>query len=216
MEIKYKNQTFMCILDSEDEEYFSQWNWYYRKGYVGRHRTKRDPPGNHWVHLHWEVLFKAGIEIPPKMCIDHINRNKMDNRKDNLRVVTRSENGKNVSDSVKLERLELVRRATIAAAKKPRTELQLNTAKDRAIKINASGKNKHIGPDNYASKMVINIQTGVIYSCIRECAQVNNLNYSTLKSRLNGGLKNNTQFRYFNHTDCHIFHPINLGKEEEN
>ena len=192
MIIKYKTRLFECILDIEDEVYFNQWNWYYRNGYVGRQRTKLDKPGNKWVHLHREVLFKNNEYIPEGHCVDHINRNKMDNRKENLRIVTRSENGKNVDDDVKRKRTEFTKHLTKLAAQKPKTIKQLEFASKQAKSLNLQGKNKHIGEDNYASKKVINIISKKIYVNIREAALYEGHNYSTLKSKLNGSLKNNT------------------------
>lgn len=192
MIIKYKNQIFNCLLDAEDSEYFSQFNWYYRCGYAGRRRTKKDTPGNHWVHLHREVLFRAGLEIPEDMIVDHINRNKMDNRKSNLRVTTISENSKNVSDETTSLRRQNIANATIAAALQPRTNIQLKNSSESAKRMNASGKNIHAGKDNYHSKRVTDISTGISYENIRIAATTLGLNYSTLRQRLNGSLENTT------------------------
>ena len=47
------------------------------------------------VRLHIEVLRQHGIAVPKGMATDHINRNSLDNRFENLRVVTYSENAIN-------------------------------------------------------------------------------------------------------------------------
>ena len=47
------------------------------------------------VSLHRKVWEDANGEIPEGMMIDHINGNTGDNRLENLRCVTRSENGHN-------------------------------------------------------------------------------------------------------------------------
>lgn len=44
------------------------------------------------------------------------------------------------------------------------------------------------------SKIVLDLNTGVFYNSIKEVAELYNINHSTLKSRLNGTNKNNTQF----------------------
>jgi hypothetical protein len=46
------------------------------------------------------------------------------------------------------------------------------------------------------NKQVINTQTNIIYKSAKEAALQNGLKYSTFKSRLNGNIKNNTQFKY--------------------
>ena len=49
---------------------------------------------------------------------------------------------------------------------------------------------------NKFSKIILNLQTGVFYLGTKEAAFYNNLNHSTLKNRLNGNLKNNTNLIY--------------------
>lgn len=44
------------------------------------------------VSLHKQVLLCNGIEVPDGMVVDHINRNRFDNRLDNLRLCTTKQN----------------------------------------------------------------------------------------------------------------------------
>lgn len=50
--------------------------------------------------------------------------------------------------------------------------------------------------DNPKSKIVLNIETGIYYDSLKECAEELNINYGTLKSRLQGRCSNKTPFRY--------------------
>lgn len=81
------SQSKVAIVDSDDYEYLSQWKWYYRhdgngKGYAARSRDK--------VRMH-RIINKT----PSGMLTDHINRNKLDNRKCNLRTCTSVQNKMN-------------------------------------------------------------------------------------------------------------------------
>lgn len=49
---------------------------------------------------------------------------------------------------------------------------------------------------NPMAKKVINTNTGQIWECASECAKENNINYSTLRNRLNGCHYNRTNFKY--------------------
>lgn len=66
----------VALVDDEDYEYLTQWNWYYSGGYA-KARVKETGKilAMHRLLLNAEV---GGI-------VDHINRNKLDNRKSNLR-----------------------------------------------------------------------------------------------------------------------------------
>lgn len=75
----------VTLVDDIDYEYLSQFNWYCLRGYAIRTTDDR---------LMHRVIMEVGN---PKITIDHINANKLDNRRSNLRVCTQGENSKNRS-----------------------------------------------------------------------------------------------------------------------
>lgn len=58
-----------------------------RQGYAVRTATTGQT-----VFLHWEVM---GLALRDPACVDHINGDPLDNRRRNLRLVTRAENAQN-------------------------------------------------------------------------------------------------------------------------
>lgn len=74
------------VVDREDYPYLSQFNWFVdRKGYALR-SLPRNGGQSLKVRLHRELIGAKKGEI-----VDHINRDKLDNRKSNLRIVTPSQ-----------------------------------------------------------------------------------------------------------------------------
>lgn len=74
------------LIDIEDIEVANKNPWYVNgNGYLF-HRQK---PSGEPMYLHREVL---GLTSNDERVVDHINHNKLDNRKCNLRAVTQSEN----------------------------------------------------------------------------------------------------------------------------
>lgn len=68
------------IVDSEDYNYLNQWKWKNLRGYAAR--TVRVDGKHKNLLMHRELTnAQKGEEV------DHINRNKLDNRKENLRIV---------------------------------------------------------------------------------------------------------------------------------
>ena len=79
-----------AIIDIDDIPKISRYKWNISKGYV---ITKQ---GASHIKLHRLIM---GDVLEDGKEIDHINRNKLDNRKSNLRVVTHSENMNNLGIS---------------------------------------------------------------------------------------------------------------------
>lgn len=73
-------------VDNEDFEYLNKFNWYLNKGYAIRATLKRE--GRRIIKMHREVI---GALKHHKM-IDHIDRNRLNNQKSNLRFCNQSEN----------------------------------------------------------------------------------------------------------------------------
>lgn len=72
---------------------------YFRKCGAGIYRAVKINKGGPYYHAHrvaWEAM---NGPIPDGMCIDHINRDRLDNRIANLRVATMAENNRNVRAS---------------------------------------------------------------------------------------------------------------------
>lgn len=83
------SQGKVALIDDEDFELVSQYKWCYSIGYAitnvcinGRHTTMR--------------MHRLITGAPKGMDVDHKNHDKLDNRKTNLRVCTRSENMQNL------------------------------------------------------------------------------------------------------------------------
>lgn len=75
----------VAIVDDEDFEWLSKFKWCFDCGYAARRTTKKE--GMKLVYMH-----RYMSNVPNDMEIDHINGDKLDNRRENLRICTHSEN----------------------------------------------------------------------------------------------------------------------------
>lgn len=74
------------LVDDEDFEWLREWRWHTdNKGYVVR-RVRRNGK-KYVVYMHREIM-----KTPSGMVTDHINGNKIDNTRANLRVCTDNQN----------------------------------------------------------------------------------------------------------------------------
>ena len=84
----HKDTVIWFLVDLEDAKHALKYSWFLNDGYVAR-CSKRDSK-YYQPRLHRELL-----KAPYGKEVDHINGNKLDNRKENLRIVSRFENSLN-------------------------------------------------------------------------------------------------------------------------
>ena len=77
---------YEAIVDDKDFDFLNQWKWYFAHGYAVR--TQNNYPNKPFqVRMHRIIL-----GTPEGMDSDHINRDRLDNRRSNLRICNRSQN----------------------------------------------------------------------------------------------------------------------------
>lgn len=85
------------IISKQDYELVSRWRWWIDKDGYARRWTPMVKGKRTNILLHREIL---GLNKQDKRILDHINRNKLDNRRNNLRFVTKSQNGLNRNGNI--------------------------------------------------------------------------------------------------------------------
>lgn len=84
-------KNMVALVDDEDYEYLNQWKWYFN----GKYATRNKPVTSSYRVP--EYMHRIVMNTPDGMDTDHINHNKLDNRKENLRVCTRVQNKYNTA-----------------------------------------------------------------------------------------------------------------------
>src|SRR3990167_8957651 len=87
---KYPNT--YTFVDDKDFQWLNQWKWYYCNGYAMRNREK----SRGLVRMHRMIN-----NTPLNLFTDHINRDKLDNIRENLRTVVKSLNEHNTGSRKK-------------------------------------------------------------------------------------------------------------------
>ena len=105
MKILYQDSYIYSIIDKEDFIKIKDITWHYiSNGYVSH--TAPNNGKRKELYLHNMVMDRLGFPGKgSKESIDHINRNGLDNRKENLRLVTQS--AQNINQKQKERRIEL-------------------------------------------------------------------------------------------------------------
>lgn len=80
---KYGNEKARALIDLEDIEKVKNEDW---------HKTN----GGYVLNSKGKQMHRIIIDCPENKFIDHINHNKLDNRKHNLRIVTKQQNAFNM------------------------------------------------------------------------------------------------------------------------
>ena len=80
-------ETSRALIDLDCVDMCKQYKWHLRKGHGDTNYVIASLPNNEKIHLHRLIMNYNG-----ERDIDHINRNGLDNRKSNLRIVDHSNN----------------------------------------------------------------------------------------------------------------------------
>ncbi len=83
------SQNKFCLVDDEDFDMLNKHKWYFCNGYAMRNKAS---------HCGLIRMHRVINNTPDGFFTDHINRNKLDNRKCNLRTVTKSQNEHNTPE----------------------------------------------------------------------------------------------------------------------
>ena len=81
----------VAIVDSDDFERLSKYNWFARKD----GRLNRDFRAMRTKNYHTISMARVIMNAPEGMLVDHINHDTLDNRKQNLRICTKGDNNRN-------------------------------------------------------------------------------------------------------------------------
>jgi len=86
--IQLTNSNQVALVDDEDYDYLNQWTWRTNaSGYACRKTTNKQ---RKCITFFMHRVIMAIVD--PTINIDHINDNKLDNQRSNLRCATRSQN----------------------------------------------------------------------------------------------------------------------------
>ncbi|QJT70429.1 hypothetical protein [Microcystis phage MaeS] len=132
----------VTIVDDEDFEYLNQFKWYLGNYGYARRNAKVNDGKRKTLFIHRIVTNALDGEV-----IDHINRNRLDNRKENLRKVTMQQNRINSDNQtgntshfrgVSYNKRTGKRKAQIKCNYKTHTLGYFSTEEEAALKYNES------------------------------------------------------------------------------
>lgn len=85
------NKGEVAIVDDGDFDWLNQWKWHiHRETRWGRYAVRTDSRSGKVVIMHRLIM-----DAPKGMQVDHINGDGLDNRRENMRLCTNSQNTKN-------------------------------------------------------------------------------------------------------------------------
>lgn len=75
----------ITVVDDDDYAHLSEWKWGYTKGYAAR--TSYENGHKATIYMHRQLM-----DTPIGMVTDHINGDRLDNRRKNLRICSNEQN----------------------------------------------------------------------------------------------------------------------------
>lgn len=84
-----------ALVDDANYNWLNQWKWYASKeesGFYAVRNSSLKKGKRHQIRMHRLIL---GLEYGDSQQTDHQNHNTLDNRRDNIRIATSNQNGRN-------------------------------------------------------------------------------------------------------------------------
>lgn len=78
------------MVDDADYEWLNQFKWHYGQNGYAKRRKYFKGGGASFIYMHRLITY-----CPQDKEVDHINHDRLDNRRGNLRIVTRQQNNRN-------------------------------------------------------------------------------------------------------------------------
>jgi hypothetical protein len=85
-------RNLVAIVDDEDYEYLNQWKWRAMKQRNYFYAQRKSVVNGKHTFI---IMHRLILNVPHGLLTDHINHDTLDNRKENLRVCTKQQNGQN-------------------------------------------------------------------------------------------------------------------------
>lgn len=131
--IELQNSIEIVAIDEEDFWYISQFNWVMSTDGYAKRTVKKEKNGrkyNSYIYMHRELM--SQFLTSKKNIVDHINGDRLDNRKSNLRICSSKENNRN-------------RHCTSGASKYKGICYRISTHRWIARIQNGKGKREYLG-----------------------------------------------------------------------
>ncbi len=128
--ISDKHSTFV---DNEDYQKLSQYKWHILSMGGGKYPAVYRQNGKQIIYMHRQIM-----ETPINLIVDHIDHNRLNNQKSNLRNCSRSQNAQNMMDNGEYQGVHWD-----------------TTHKKYRSRIRVSGARKHLGYFNNPSEAAI-------------------------------------------------------------
>lgn len=136
-------QSKHALVDNKDYDYLCQWKWYCNNGYACR--IVNHPSGNGKYRRERIWMHRLILETPKDMDTDHIDGNRANNQRANLRAASRSQNNRNMQvlknktnkyRGVHLDKRSKRWKAAISVNSKPIYLGYFSSEKEAALKYN--------------------------------------------------------------------------------
>ena len=131
-------QTKEALVDDEDFKTLDKFKWCYNRGYAVRSVYGEEK--QMVAYMHREIM-----NTPKGMDTDHINHDKLDNRKENLRICTTSQNTQNrKAKGIHWDKRDKKWKIQLMC-RGEKINLGYHSNKKEALKIRQEAENKYFG-----------------------------------------------------------------------